>query len=622
MRRIAMRIWQNGRLSIRGALLLICVYSFLVTLISFAISPVPFFAFIGLSVRSFFLIPLLNWLPVLLCMLLLFFITSSAVGAMAPVSFVVLLMAVTNRIKLQMRGDPLTHWDLSLVHEVWSVVRGFGWLPILLGCLGIVLFIGLSVWCGVRIRTRRLMWHTRLIGALVCVAAMAFANFTLYSSKAIEAALPVRGSEYNQADVHNARGNLYEFIYGYNASRATAPEGYSAAQTRAFIREQSEGYPHGVEAEARPHIIMIMGEAFSDLSESNAVDFDGYQDPLAGFKALGAEGITGHLVVPGRGGGTADTEFDVLTGRAARYLRFSPYAYRMIVSPTTALPSVLGTLGYESFALHPGFAWFYNRQNVYRSLGFDTQVFEEGFAEDTYAGWYVREDATFDKLLSMIDVHFAENPGSPLFGFCLTIQNHAPYAGRFVEEGTVNFATEAELTDAQRDELANYFAGVGMADAELARLAVRLEAEAEPCLIVYYGDHLPALDADLYELLLPAADGLFVEQTRMFTVPFLIWGNAAAREAGLLDAPPELPENGTISSNYLGAYLLELLGYEGVSPFFDYANEVRTLYPVLMDKVSFTAGGEEAAGSGDEELLALRRYRDWIYYCATTGEDE
>lgn len=602
--------WQNGLVIITAAAAITCAAMLL-------LAPLSSFVQLWLAIRSVLLIPLLNFLPVYLCMLLLYFITNSLVGAIAPVSLVAMGLAVINRVKIQMRGDPLVHWDFLLAGEVFGIAGGFGWLPIAAASLAVVASAVVIVWAFRRFRAGRTPWLVRTVGTAGCLLTIWLGYRMLYINHALYSFLPVHGTEYSEADVSNSKGLIYTFLYNLNRFRIREPEGYDSQEVAAFIGAYEEELAPEA-PENTPHVIMVMSEALSDLSRHDSLRFTS-QDPLEHFQRLGEEGVAGHLVVPGRGGGTADTEADVLTGRPTRYLRHAPYAYRLYNSQTEALPSVLGQLGYETFALHPGYAWFYNRQNVYPLLGFDEMVFEDAFTQADHLDYYMRESATFDMLLSMLDERLTDDELSPVFGFCVTIQNHGPYSGRFLEEGTEAgvFRADASLSDDEIVELANYFAAIQDADAQIGRLAAYLEALDEPAVLVCFGDHLPVLSSRLYDLLAPgmdAEDGSLAREIALNRVPFIVWQNSAARAERVLpdDAQALLPDGGVISSNFLGAYVLELLGLDGHSAFFSYVNDVRGQYPVLKESISFTAEGEPVTAEALPETLL--RYRQWVHH--------
>ena len=148
-----------------------------------------------------------------------------------------------------------------------------------------------------------------------------------------------------------------------------------------------------------------------------------------------------------------NTAYDVLTGCATRYLGSSLPSYSFIHSDFDGMPRQLQKLGYETLSIHPGYAWFYNRQNVYPDLGFAASYFlEDSFdlATQGYGG-YVNETATMDKIIETLDTHIKETD-TPLFSFTVTIQNHGPYEKKY---GTLeqNFSSDIDLNETQTDLL-------------------------------------------------------------------------------------------------------------------------------------------------------------------------
>lgn len=609
------RAWakRRHRIPVLMAIGLLAILALLLTFLLFEISPLERSVFSSLIVWSNALVLVVNWTPIFLVMVLLFFLTANLVASVASVSFVLIAMAVVNRIKLDLRGDPLVHWDFAMLHEALGISAAFGAWPIALAALAIAAFLGLSILLCIALRNEKPAWQVRVGGGLATLAALLLCNATLLSSPVLEKRLPVWGSFYNMADVHNSKGNLYSFLYNWNRSRVGAPAGYSAQKAKSDMDAYAAALP--APSAAHPNIVMIMGEAFSDISDEGAFYFADSRDPLTQFKALAQEGLSGHIVAPSRGGGTSDTEFDVLTARPSRFFRNAPYAYRTIVGPTPAIPSQLRSIGYQTYALHPGYGWFYNRKNVYPFLGFDTIVFEDAFAREAYLDTFIREDATFDMLLEAILAQKTQ-PEKPLFAFCVTIQNHGGYLDRYFAGGTDNFTATVSLTDTEQNILSNYFAGVVDADEQLGRLAAFLREQDEPYVLVYFGDHLPSFEPALYDKIIPGADapeGSYTQLTRLYRTPFLIWQNEAASALGILPDLPAAAQGQTFSSHYLGAYLLELLGLDAVSPLFRYANALRDRVPVVMESISFGAN-HQPIGEGSAEAAALQTYRHWTYW--------
>ena len=104
------------------------------------------------------------------------------------------------------------------------------------------------------------------------------ANHLWYANQALYDSYPTVDNPYFQVNQYNTRGMIYSFLHQFNIMQVKAPEGYTAADIRTL--EDTDWTP-SVSTEKRPHIIMIMGEAFSDLSENEHLDFAGYRDPVS-----------------------------------------------------------------------------------------------------------------------------------------------------------------------------------------------------------------------------------------------------------------------------------------------------------------------------------------------------
>ncbi len=395
----------------------------------------------------------------------------------------------------------------------------------------------------------------------------------------------------------------------------TEPEGYDD-----YSFSSVYGYMYNEDnAKLRPNIIMVMGEAFSDLSENENLSFEGYVDPLENFRALCADegAISGRLIVPNFGGGTSDTEFDVLTGYPSKYIGNTLPSYSFINTKTDSLAWIFKTMGYDTLAIHPGYSWFYNRLNVYNHLGFDEFIHLDEFDPDTQnKGGYISEEACMDRVIAEIDESLEGE--EPLFMFCVTIENHGPYDDKYTEDYD-NFTTDVALTENEKTLLDNYFEGIKDADRELKRLTEHLKESDEPFVVVYFGDHLPGfsngmeffdiLDYDIN------ANGSLEQQLGVYETPFIIWQNDAARDINAIDeAGVAMPENMHLSANYLGGLLLEYMGYDDATEYMAYINELRTSLPVALNSSYMDINGN-FTDSLDEETNEMVAYlKAYAYY--------
>lgn len=560
---------------------------------------------------------LLNILPVLLALLLFFFLTRKIGFSFSLVGIVLIFFAIVDRVKVSMRQEPLLPTDLTLAKEVIAILKTFPLYQLVLIGLMLVIFVVLLVFSFRKSKSVALPPLPRILGLALVLACGFGANQLWYANQTLYDSYPTVDNPYFQVNQYNTRGMLYSFLHQFNITQIKAPEGYNAADIQTL--EDTDWTPS---TEKRPHIIMIMGEAFSDLSENEHLDFTGYRDPMKNWKEICAEKdtISGHIVVPNFGGGTSNTEYDVLTGCATRYLGSSLPSYSFIHSDFDGMPRQLQKLGYETLSIHPGYAWFYNRQNVYPDLGFETSYFlEDSFdlAAQGYGG-YVNETATMDKIIETLDTHIKESD-TPLFSFTVTIQNHGPYEKKY---GTLpqNFSCDVDLDETQTDLLTQYFQGIGDADEQIGRLKEYAEQSDEPIVLVYFGDHLPGFSngMEFFDLLdYPIdANGTPAEQLAVYETPYLIWQNDSAKALKNTKTAEEinLPADGLISSQFLGSAVLELFLSDYESPLQHENNQLRRELSVCAKNIYVDANGNYKTEVSEEEQKALQRLINWQYY--------
>ncbi len=561
-----------------------------------------------------------NIFPVFLFILLLFFLTKKLFFSVSCSAVLFIFFAVVDRVKVIMRQEPLLPTDLTLVKETLAILKTFPVYQLVLIGLLLLAFAALLILSFRKSKPAELSLLPRIIGLVLVIACGFGANQFIYADKGRYDGYPTVDNPYFQVNQYNSKGMIYSFLHQFNITKMKAPEGYSA-KTFAELEAVQWNAPENAEY---PHIIMIMGEAFSDMSENEHLDFTGYRDPLQNFKAICADenAYSGHIVVPNFGGGTSNTEYDVLTGCSTRYLDNPLPSYNFIHGDFDGIPRQLQKLGYETLSIHPGYAWFYNRQNVYPDLGFEKCYFlEDSFdlATQGYGG-YINEVVTMDKIIDTLDTHISEKD-TPLFSFTVTIQNHGPYEKHY---GTLpaNFSTDVPLDENQTDLLTQYFTGIIDADEQIGRLRDYAENSDEPIVLVYFGDHLPGFSngMEFFDLLdYPIdANGTAEEQLGIYKTPYFIWQNDSARalygDISEKAAALELPADGMMSSQFLGTTVLELFAPAYESPLHHYNNDLRKELPVCAKNIYVTAAGEYTEYISAEQQEMVKALKNWQYY--------
>ncbi|MGE4213720.1 MAG: LTA synthase family protein [Anaerotignaceae bacterium] len=576
-----------------------------------------FFIFLRETPSLFFL----NYIPVFLFMALVLFISNNALFSTVTSGGFFLLLAIANSEKIRLRQDPVFPTDLSLFTELVGIAKNFAPKIILIYLLIIVFILLVVAAAFIFFKSPKLSVTVRIIGIAVVFILGAVSNNILYKNADLYNVFSVEGNQYFEVNQYGSKGFIYSFCHKFNSMQVKAPDGYDSeyyATLEKYFENSSSEYTN----KKLPHIIMIMGEAFSDLSNNRNFDFTNYGDPLENWNEITQteSSVSGHIIVPNFGGGTSDTEFDVLTACPTRYIDNASNSYSLIRNNIDAMPQRLKNIGYNAIAIHPGYPWFYNRTNVYSYMGFENFISLESFqGSEKYRGGYIADKYASDSIIENFEQHISQTD-APLFEFCVTIENHGPYDEKY-NEVQKTFDTGVNLTETEKTLLNNYFMGIKDADKEIKRLTDYFETSEEPVVFVYFGDHLPGFSngMDFFDILdyNIDANGTMEQLFNVYKTPFMIWQNTASKElvdiSETIDAL-NLPANHTISSNYLGSTMLELIGINGISPLFDYSNELREELPIITNSGFMTVNEDYITQINDELKEKCSVLKGWVYY--------
>lgn len=262
-----------------------------------------------------------------------------------------------------------------------------------------------------------------------------------------------------------------------------------------------------------PDIVVIQSESFFDPSVIRGLE---HEDLAPNLHRLAEHASSGQLHVPTFGGGTIRTEFEVLTGLSLRYFPSMQFPYlQMHAGVMPGMVRALRSHGYETVAVHGNDAGFWNRTAAFKSLGFDRFVsqpdFPKGYRKD---GDYMADSAMTDEIMTQL-----KDAGPPRFVFAISMEAHGPY------DKSVNIDTAQRdaitvpdgISDSAKLQLRNYIYHMRHADEELGRLAELLKHRERPTLLLFYGDHLPAL-IETYDKAGFANGGSMLSQT----VPYIL----------------------------------------------------------------------------------------------------
>lgn len=518
---------------------------------------------------------------------LFFLLTDRAHVAVRIELLFAVVFGLTNHYVMKFRSTPFVPWDIFSVRTAKSVASDYDFTPDRRTVIVTVIFLVLFVLAQLLKNASHLQWKIRLgSAALVLVFLCLFAGTLQKESFQLKHRL----YPYLFTPVYMTKVNGMAVTFTMNLGYAVVkkPAGYSAKEAAAVLKEHETQTVNTAEL---PNVIVVMNEAFSDLSVLGDTGTDKDYMPFMHRMQKGQKNtITGNVQVSVCGGNTANSEFEFLTGNTMAFLPTGSIPYQQYIRKEThSVAAYLKSLGYETYAQHPYSAGGWERDRVYPLLGFEKMSFLPDYVPRDYVRKYVSDASDIQHI---IQTYEQKETGKPVFIFNVTMQNHGGYT-----ETYDNFTSEIHSKHNSK-ALDQYLSLIRLSDQALEELVEYFKGQEEKTVIVFFGDHQPndtvaapilrAMGKNITEL--SAKD-----QKKRYQVPYLIWANYEIEDAVEQDT----------SLNYLAAEVLSAAGVP-LDSYQNYLLEVKNSYPVL------SAAGWTEGENADEQMLDI--YRKIQYY--------
>ena len=559
---------------------------------------------------------LLNGLPTLVLIWILYCLCKNVFASAAVTGLFLELLSYANLLKIENRNDPLIPSDIPLLRESLTAVGDYHLnlhprlLVLILGSF--LVFLLLAVF--VRSSHPKSLW--RVASGILASAVFVVSMMTVYPSKDYYNDLPGVDKS-NVPLVFNSYGFLYCFLHNFNLYPIDKPQDYSKNDIAEWESETL--------ASADPldvNILFVMGEAFTDLPDEAAFDYSNSESPLEAYHQLQSsdQAFSGYMVASNVSAGTANTEFDVLTGMQTNLIsEHTTSAFRAVHRNVDSLARVYENRGWKSWFMHPGQSWFYNRCNVYDYFGIEDQTFNDVFTPQDWDGSYITDQA-FLRVLKELWTNRTGDTNT--LGYAVTIENHQAYTySKYASSTEEPLPTTVPVSDEVREQLSVYFRGVRHTSEMLLALTEFLDQQSEPTLLVFFGDHRPNLGADFLCYRAIGSDvGLddTAEQViYTYQTPYLIWANDALLSTWDMSAAVaalELPPENRISANYLGSLVYELTGMTGSSAYWDYLTQARRILPVICQDSYYLPDGTYTRDLTPEQMDVYKKLHCWQYH--------
>lgn len=557
---------------------------------------------------------LVSFMGLALIYLALIFVTNRFWIATLVFGVALTVFGVANSIKVQLRNEPIIPADLTFISggDTGSIMS---FVPkssqtFVNGAITFVIWFAIIIFALFVLDGRRRFiycsWRhpianiKNIIGNVFRILA-AILSVVLLSTYVIGLGTPGSGT-YKWAKDNGYEPQLWNAIGDARANNPATtflslskvkamdkPDNYSQKTMESLAKKYAK------EAQAinqtRPNkltdntVIMILSETFSDPTRVPGVSFT--LDPIPNIRNVKNTTTSGLMLSPGYGGGTANIEYQALTGlNLANFNDSLIVPYQQLV-PNQNNPYSFNQIWMEKYgknastAVHPFQQSMYLRNINYKKFGFSYLYTLDSKIPLEHTGCidrspYVSDSEAYQSILNLIDKQ--QNWKSSQFLQLVTMQNHMPYGDYYDNNEFSDANISEDLSDGERWNINTYTKGINWTDQETADFLNQLDQIDKPITVIFYGDHLPGI----YD----TADMDKNNKTVLHETDYFIWSNSASPSH---DTKVNPITTAYTSSNYFMPLAAEHMNAK-VSPYLAMLTELQQEVPA-MSRVIGTNGG-------------------------------
>ena len=557
---------------------------------------------------------LVSFMGLALIYLALIFVTNRFWIATLVFGVALTAFGVANSIKVQLRNEPIIPADLTFISggDTGSIMS---FVPkssqtFVNGAITFVIWFAIIIFALFALDGRRRFiycsWRhpianiKNIIGNVFRILA-AILSVVLLSTYVIGLGTPGSGT-YKWAKDNGYEPQLWNAIGDAQANNPATtflslskvkamdkPDNYSQKTMESLAKKYAK------EAQAinqtRPNkltdntVIMILSETFSDPTRVPGVSFT--LDPIPNIRNVKNTTTSGLMLSPGYGGGTANIEYQALTGlNLANFNDSLIVPYQQLVSNQNN-PYSFNQIWMEKYgknastAVHPFQQSMYLRNINYRKFGFSYLYTLDSKVPLEHTGCidrspYVSDSEAYQSILDLLDKQ--QDSNSSQFLQLVTMQNHLPYGDYYDNNEFLDANISEDLSDGERWNINTYTKGINWTDQETADFLNQLDQIDKPITVIFYGDHLPGI----YD----TADMDKNNKTVLHETDYFIWSNSVSTSH---DTKVNPITTAYTSSNYFMPLAAEHMNAK-VSPYLAMLTELQQEVPA-MSRMIGTNGG-------------------------------
>ncbi len=490
-------------------------------------------------------------------------------GAMVLVPVACCILGIAEHFVMTFKGEAILPSDILALGTAMEVSEGYEF-TFTAGIVTSLALLEISLGLLSLIRPRKLSTPAHVLpaiaGNLCAFLLVSVISLLGFSSIDLEQTLDFGFDRWQPICTYVSQGFITSFTEMVNELPIEKPEGYTPDKAKNIEQELVAAYDstYGTSEqraaavaqfnEIKPTVIAVMNESFTDLSCFEQLKAAGYFGP-AFYNSLPDTLVRGTMLASVTGGGTANSEFEFLTGATTAFVGVGKIPYQLYqMSDVDSLAKDLKELGYVATAMHPQNPVNYHRDKIYQQLGFGDFLSIDDFGDAPYYHNGVCDYVTYDKILELL-----RTDESPQFIFDVTMQNHGGYEiGSVPAEELTNYWVEG-ASENTNTMLNTYLTCINASDRDLEYFINELRNIGRPVVLVFFGDHQPSIATSLNDELYPQEDTAS-HAFRIHQSTYFVWANyeiAGNNELNVYD---------TVGANEIAAIALNEIG----APLTDY----------------------------------------------------
>lgn len=431
--------------------------------------------------------------------------------------------ALANYFVMLFRGTTIIPLDIFSVKTLSSVIDTYTialttnqMLAIMWLLIWIRLVLGLSHSTNSIVPTdEKERGVARRVGLCILSVLIGIVGVIECGSPKVLAKANVQANIWAGAEGYYSNGVLMNFMMNAQYTKIKKPKGYTREKAEEILARYEE---YEEETGAAPNIIIVMNESLTNYDdyESNALSLN--RDPLPFLHSMTENTVKGRCYVSIFGGGTANSEFEALTGHSMAFFPSGSVVYQQFpIDETEGMVSSLNQLGYKCVAIHPMSGNNWNRNKVYASMGFQSFLTDEYFEDPEVIRW-TSDRATYSKV---IEAYEEKEPGEPLFVMDITMQGHGGY------EGNTEWDEPVIVEGQEFPKTNEYLSSTHVSDEAFEYLVDYFREQEEPTIIFMFGDHQPSVEPEFYDMLLGVGEDemTLADLQKKYMTPYVLWAN-------------------------------------------------------------------------------------------------